>query len=204
MVDEDLRGRDIVDKRVLAAMQRVPRHLFVPKSQRDLAYDDHPVPIGHEQTISQPYIVALMTQLVRPEKGDKALDIGTGSGYQAAVLAELCEQVYSIEIVEPLAKEATSRLADLGYKNVEVRHGDGYRGWKEHAPFNVIIVAAAPDHIPQPLQDQLAPGGRMVIPVGKGWQKLILLEKSPSGELLRKQVTDVRFVPMTGEAKREK
>ena len=201
MVERDLRGRDITDKRVLGAMGRVCRHRFVSKGWEDLAYSDRPLPIGHEQTISQPYIVALMTQVVRPKAGGRALDIGTGSGYQAAVLAELCKKVYSIEIVKPLAEQATKRLAKLGYKNVTVRHGDGYRGWKEHAPFDVIIVAAAPKRVPKPLLDQLAPGGRMVLPVGGAWyQQLILFEKQKDGTVRRKDVAPVLFVPMTGEA----
>jgi protein-L-isoaspartate(D-aspartate) O-methyltransferase len=203
MVDEDLAGtgRDITDRRVLEAMGRVPRHLFVPDDLRHVAYADRPLPIGHSQTISQPYIVALMTQLVEPTPESKALDIGTGSGYQAAVLAELCKEVYSIEIVEPLADEATKRLADLGYKNITVRHGDGYRGWKEHAPFDLIVVAAAPDHVPQPLVDQLAPGGKLVIPVGDWYQELILIERSEDDTVSRKSVIPVAFVPMTGEAR---
>jgi len=165
MVEQDLRGRDITDKRVLDAMGRIRRQEFVPPDLRNMAYADRPLPIGHDQTISQPYIVALMTQLVRPKPGSRALDIGTGSGYQAAVLAELCKEVYSVEILKPLADSAKKRLARLGYKNVTVRSGDGYRGWPKHAPFDLIIVAAAPDHVPQPLIDQLAPGGRLVIPV---------------------------------------
>jgi len=203
MVQRDLRGRDIEDKRVLEAMGRVPRHRFVAKEFRYAAYADHPLPIGHRQTISQPYVVALMTQLAQPEPKNKALDIGTGSGYQAAVLAELCKQVYSIEIVKPLAEEASKRLADLGYKNVTVRCGDGYRGWPEHAPFDVIIVAAAPDHVPQPLLDQLAPGGRLVIPVGRGYQDLMVIEKRKDGTLRRTSVAPVAFVPMTGEAQED-
>jgi protein-L-isoaspartate(D-aspartate) O-methyltransferase len=203
MVDQQMRARDISDKQVLEVMERVPRHLFVPDSLRDVAYEDRPLPIGQGQTISQPYIVALMTQLVQPRPDAKALDIGTGSGYQAAVLAELCRQVYSIEIVEGLARSARQRLADLGYTNVEVRHGDGYQGWAEHAPFDVIIVAAAPDHIPQPLIDQLAPNGRLVIPVGRGLQQLLVVEKSPLGEIRRRTITGVAFVPMTGAAQKQ-
>jgi len=200
MVEDDLRGRDITDSRVLRAMETVPRHLFVPENLRPLAYADRPWPIGNGQTISQPYIVALMTQLAGPGKEAVALDVGTGSGYQAAVLAETCKRVYSIEIVAPLAKAADRRLKQLGYQNVTVRHGDGYRGWKEHSPFDVIIVAAAPDHIPQPLIDQLAPGGRLVIPVGKFYQDLIVVEKRADGSTQRKNVAPVAFVPMTGEA----
>ena len=173
---------------------------FVPRSIRDHAYDDRPLPIGEGQTISQPYIVALMTEAVRPQPTFRALDVGTGSGYQAAILAELVDQVYSIEIVASLAAEATDRLAELGYENVEVRHGDGYRGWPEHAPFDVIIVAAAPKKIPQPLIDQLAPGGRLVIPVGESIQELVVVEKQSDGKIKRSRITGVRFVPMTGEA----
>lgn len=202
MVEEQLQRRDIVDLRVLEVMARVPRHEFVPESQRRLAYADSPLPIGHDQTISQPYIVALMTQLVRPRPGGRALDIGTGSGYQAAVLAELTGEVYSIEIVCPLADEARERLARLGITNVEVRCGDGYRGWPQHAPFDAIILAAAPDHVPQPLVDQLAPGGHLVLPVGDRSQILIDLEKMADGSVIRREVIPVRFVPMTGESER--
>jgi protein-L-isoaspartate(D-aspartate) O-methyltransferase len=200
MAQRDLRGRDIENARVLEVMGRVPRHLFVPEAIREAAYADRPLPIGEAQTISQPYIVALMTQLVEPQKTSRALDIGTGSGYQAAVLGEICKQVHSIEIVKPLADRAKKRLADLGYKNITVRHGDGYQGWKEKAPFDVIIVAAAPDHVPQPLIDQLAPGGKLVIPVGRHYQGLILIEKKKDGTVERKSVLPVRFVPMTGKA----
>ncbi len=202
MVDRDLAGpgRDITNRRVLEAMGRVPRHRFVPEDLEFVAYADRPLPIGHGQTISQPYIVALMTQFAAPKPESKALDIGTGSGYQAAVLAELCGEVYSIEIVKPLADEATARLVELGYEKVTVRHGDGYRGWKEHAPFDVIIVAAAPDHVPQPLIDQLAPGGRLVLPVGDWYQELILISKDQDGTVRRESVLPVAFVPMTGEA----
>jgi len=200
MVRRDLRGRDIDDARVLEVMGRVPRHLFVPEAIRDSAYADHPLPIGEDQTISQPYIVALMTQLAEPKKTSRALDIGTGSGYQAAVLGEICKEVYSIEIVKSLADRAKKRLADLGYKNITVRHGDGYQGWKEKAPFDVIIVAAAPDHVPQPLIDQLAPGGKLVIPVGRYFQELLLIKRKKDGTVDRKSVLPVRFVPMTGKA----
>ncbi len=203
MVQRDLRGRDIKDKRVLEVMGRVARQRFVPEKLRPVAYTDGPLPIGHRQTISQPYIVALMTQLVQPKAKSRALDVGTGSGYQAAVLAELCKEVYSIEIVKPLAEESKKRLAALGYKNVTVRHGDGYRGWPKHAPFDVIVVAAAPDHVPQALVDQLAPGGRLVIPVGRWYQELMLIEKRKDGTLRRKSVAPVAFVPMTGEAQKQ-
>ena len=200
MLDKDLRGRDISDPRVLEAMGSVPRQRFVPDSLKQSAYADGPLPIGHGQTISQPYIVALMTQLVCPPPQGRALDVGTGSGYQAAVLAVLCKQVYSIEIIKPLPESADERLDELGYDNVTVRHGDGYRGWPEHAPFDTIIVAAAPDHVPQPLIDQLAPGGKLVIPVGEYYQELIFIEKQSDGTVRRRSVAGVAFVPMTGEA----
>jgi protein-L-isoaspartate(D-aspartate) O-methyltransferase len=197
MVREQLARRDITDERVLNAMRQVKRHLLVPKAWRDLAYVDSPLPIGHGQTISQPYIVALMTQLSRPGKRDRALDVGTGSGYQAAVLAGLVEHVYSVEIICPLADAARARLQPLGYDNVDVRCGDGYGGWPEHAPFDVIIVAAAADQIPQPLIDQLAAGGRLVIPVGTYFQDLLIVEKQADGTLKRRSVAPVAFVPMT-------
>jgi protein-L-isoaspartate(D-aspartate) O-methyltransferase len=202
MVEEDLAERDIKDAKVLEVMGRVPRQEFVPEPLRNRAYADHPLPIGHDQTISQPYIVALMTQLAGPRPESRALDIGTGSGYQAAVLAEICKEVYSIEIVKPLAEEAAKRLKGLGYKNITVRHGDGYRGWAEKAPFDVIIVAAAPNHVPQPLVDQLAPGGKMVIPVGRFYQQLLVIERDKEGNVHRKPNIPVMFVPMTGEAQR--
>lgn len=201
MVDEQLRVRDITDAKVLDVMGRIQRHRFVPPKYQDQAYEDHPQPIGHGQTISQPYMVALMTQLGAARPESRALDIGTGSGYQAAVLAELCKEVYSIEIVAPLAEEARNRLAALGYKNITVRRGDGYRGWPEHAPFDVILVAASPNHVPQPLVDQLAPGGRMVIPVGGYPQRLTIIERSADGSVRRRSVAPVMFVPMTGEAR---
>ncbi|MBN2217102.1 MAG: protein-L-isoaspartate(D-aspartate) O-methyltransferase [Pirellulales bacterium] len=204
MVRDDLIDRDIRDPRVLEVMGRVPRERFVPEDLAGQAYRDGPLPIGHGQTISQPYIVALMTQLVEPKPTGRALDVGTGSGYQAAVLAELCKEVYSIEIVEPLAASARRRLDQLGYANVTVRHGDGYRGWKEHAPFDAIVVAAAADHVPQALVDQLAPGGRLVIPVGRFFQELLLIEKMPDGSTERRKIAPVAFVPMTGEAERGK
>lgn len=201
MVKEQLAGRDITDERVLNAMRRVKRHLLVPEKLRDHAYIDRPLPIGHGQTISQPYIVALMTQLAQPDKNARVLDVGTGSGYQAAVLAELVPQVYSIEIICPLAESARERLEFLSYDNVEVRCGDGYEGWPEHAPFDVIIVAAAPDHIPQPLIDQLAPGGHLVIPVGILFQELLVIEKQKDGSVTKRSVAPVAFVPMTRKRK---
>jgi protein-L-isoaspartate(D-aspartate) O-methyltransferase len=202
MVEEQLGRRDITDAKVLEVMGRVPRHLFVPEKERRWAYGDHPLPIGRGQTISQPYIVALMTQLARPAKGQRALDVGTGSGYQAAVLAELVDKVYSIEILCPLADEARSRLWSLGYANVEVRCGDGYAGWAERAPFDAIIVAAAAPRIPEPLVRQLAPGGRLVIPVGEIDQDLVVVEKNADGTVTRTGVLPVRFVPMTGEIRK--
>jgi protein-L-isoaspartate(D-aspartate) O-methyltransferase len=200
MVAEQLRGRDITDRQVLEVMGRLPRQRFVPEQFQDLAYADRPLPIGHAQTISQPYIVALMTQAVRPKPEGRALDIGTGSGYQAAVLAELCKEVYSIEILKPLADDARKRLAAEGYTNVTVRQGDGYQGWPEKAPFDVIIVAAAPEHVPKPLVEQLAPGGRLVIPVGRFFQDLLVIEKQPDGTTRRRSLAPVMFVPMRGEA----
>lgn len=200
MVENHLRARDITDPSVLEVMNRVPRHQFVPPDLEKEAYADRPLPIGEGQTISQPYIVALMTQLAQVEPESRVLDIGTGSGYQAAVLGELCDRVYSIEIVESLAEEAQQRLARLGYGNVEVRAGDGYVGWPEAAPFDAIIVAAAPPEIPQPLIDQLAPGGRMVIPVGTRNQDLVIVEKDAQGATRQWRETPVAFVPMTGKA----
>jgi protein-L-isoaspartate(D-aspartate) O-methyltransferase len=202
MVEQQLEARDISDPEVLRAMSSVPRHEFLPESQRALAYTDQPVLIGHGQTITQPYIVALMTQALGLKSGDKVLEIGTGSGYQAAVLAEITRNVYTIEILEPLAVAARQTLERLGYGYVQVRTGDGYRGWPEYAPFDAIVVTAAPDHIPQPLVDQLAVGGRMILPVGSYYQELILLEKGADGNLTRQGVIPVRFVPMTGEAER--
>jgi protein-L-isoaspartate(D-aspartate) O-methyltransferase len=203
MVRDQLRARGIDAPRVLAAMEKVPRHLFVAEDLAPHAYEDRPLPIGHGQTISQPYVVAWMTQLAGVQPSERVLEIGTGSGYQAAILAELANDVYSIEIVEPLARQAQQRLADLGYRNVHVRHGDGYRGWPEHAPFDAILVTAAPDHVPQPLLDQLKPGGRLVVPVGeRPEQELLVMEKKTDGQMERRSIAPVRFVPMTGEAER--
>jgi protein-L-isoaspartate(D-aspartate) O-methyltransferase len=199
MVETQIQARGVRDPRVLAAMHKVPRHLFVDASERDRAYEDHPLPIAGSQTISQPYIVALMTELLElPEKA-RVLEIGTGSGYQSAVLGELAAEVYSIEIVPTLARSASEKLKQLGYANVTVREGDGYRGWPEHAPFDGIIVTAAPERIPQPLLDQLGPGGRMVIPVGGFFQELKVFTKQADGRVVEKDVLPVRFVPMTGE-----
>ncbi len=198
MLEKQLKARDIEDAQVLQAMQKVKRHLFVPEDRRHMAYQDRPLSIGYGQTISQPYIVALMTQLAQVEKEHKVLEIGTGSGYQAAVLAELGKKVYSVEIIPELASRARNRLQELGYSNVQVRTGDGFQGWKEHAPFDRIIVTCAPPQIPQPLLQQLAPGGRLLIPVGENRQKLKLLKKSKQGKIEKKDVLAVRFVPMTG------
>jgi len=202
MVQQQLAVRDVREPRVLQAMRKVPRHLFVSEEVRSQAYSDGPLPIGYKQTISQPYIVGLMTQLAEPDKSSIALDVGTGSGYQAAVLSLLCKKVYSIEIVEPLAKEARERLDKLGYDNVTVRHGDGYQGWPEKAPFDLILVAAAPDHVPQALVDQLTPGGHLVIPVGRYYQNLLVIEKKADGTVKRRKVASVAFVPMTGDAQK--
>lgn len=194
-------GKGGLDERVLAALAEVERHRFVPERLQSEAYANHPLPIGHGQTISQPYIVALMTDLMAPGPEDVVLEVGTGSGYQAAVLAKLVRQVYSIEIIEPLASTAGARLEQLGYTNVTTRLGDGYFGWQEHAPFDAIIVTAAASHVPPPLIEQLKPGGRMVIPVGGRFtvQYLLLLEKTMAGEIRTRQITAVRFVPLTGE-----
>jgi len=183
---------------VRAALARVERHRFVPESQRGLAYGNHPLPIGAGQTISQPYIVALSTDLIDPQPGDTVLEVGTGSGYQAAMLAEIVAQVYSIELIPDLGRSAAARLAALGYQNVEVRIGDGYAGWPEKAPFDGIIVTAAPPRVPEALVEQLAPGGRMVIPVGEryGVQELLVLVKREDGSVERRSVLPVRFVPL--------
>jgi len=197
-------GRNAFDHRVMAVMSKVPRHEFVPVNRARDAYRNRPLPIGEGQTISQPFIVALSTDLLEPRPGDVVLEVGTGSGYQAAVLAELVRQVYSIEIVEPLGREAALRLRALGYGNVEVKIGDGYQGWPEKGPFDGIVVTAAAPQVPQPLVNQLKPGGRMVIPVGPSFaeQELVLIEKLDDGSITRRTVLPVRFVPMTGEAQR--
>ena len=192
--------KDAFDTHVMQAMETVPRHEFVPSGYRNSAYENRPLPIGHGQTISQPYVVALMTDLLAIKPGDKALEVGTGSGYQAAVLAQLADQVYSIEIIEPLAERATKVLKKLGYNNVETRTGDGYYGWEEQAPFDVIVVTAAAGHVPPPLIKQLKPGGRMVIPVGSRFmvQHLVLVEKDIKGKISTRQILPVMFVPLTG------
>jgi protein-L-isoaspartate(D-aspartate) O-methyltransferase len=200
MVDAQIHERGISDPAVLAAMETVPRHLFVPSEWLQEAYADHPLPIGYGQTISQPYVVAWMTELLRLKPGARVLEIGTGSGYQAAILGQMGMEVYTIEIVEPLATQASARLAEMGYDNITVRHADGYYGWQEHAPFDGIIVTCAPDHIPPPLVAQLADGGRMVLPVGPpgGYQSLWLVEKH-GDQVQTSNMGGVTFVPLTGE-----
>jgi protein-L-isoaspartate(D-aspartate) O-methyltransferase len=196
MVETQIRARGIRDERVLAAMECVPRHRFVSESDIAMAYDDHPINVGHGQTISQPYIVAYMTEELALPQGARVLEIGTGSGYQTAVLAELAGDVYTIEIVPELAEHAARLLESLGYRNVHARFGDGYAGWKEVAPFDAIIVTAAPDHLPQPLIEQLSIGGRLAVPVGRGDQELIVFSKTPEG-LKEHSRLPVRFVPLT-------
>jgi protein-L-isoaspartate(D-aspartate) O-methyltransferase len=196
MVTEQLRQRGISDARVLDVMRQVPRHLFVPESVRPLAYADRPLPIGHGQTISQPFIVAYMTDVLEVARTHRVLEIGTGSGYQAAVLAHLAREVYTVEIVPELARRASALLDSLGYSNVYIREGDGYAGWSEHAPFDRIIVTAAPEQVPQTLVDQLANEGRLVIPVGTSEQWLTLIEKTTAAVTQRRTIP-VRFVPLT-------
>lgn len=200
MVTRQIARRGVRSERVLAAMRRVPRHEFVPPAQRGRAYDDSPLPIGYGQTISQPYIVALMTELAEVRRGDSVLEVGTGSAYQAAVLAELTDRVFTMEIVPELAGSAAERLDRLGYDGVTSRQGDGYHGWPEEAPFDVIVVTAAADHIPPPLVRQLEAGGRMVIPVGHAFavQRLMLVTKNDEGDVRSRDVLPVRFVPLTG------
>jgi len=201
MVREQIERRGVTDKAVLQSMRRAPRHLFVPERFVGAAYADRPLPIGYGQTISQPYIVAAMTEELELEAGDKVLEVGTGSGYQAAVLAEITDEVYSIEIIGKLAERAEKDLALAGYDEVEIRHGDGFFGWEEHAPFDAIIVTAAPSSIPPPLLKQLKPEGRMLIPVGSsfGAQRLLLVRKDEDGDTSTKSLMPVRFVPFTRE-----
>jgi protein-L-isoaspartate(D-aspartate) O-methyltransferase len=202
MVSAQIEHRGVTDSRVLGAMQQVPRHVFVPEPLREQAYDDSPLPIGEGQTISQPYIVALMTSLLELQPGDRVLEIGTGSGYQAAVLSRLAKHVYSMEILPALSEQARHNLDDAGCKNVSLRVGDGYKGWPEEAPFDAVIVTAAPEQVPQPLIDQLRVGGRMVIPVGNYFQNLLLVTKTAEG-VERRTILPVRFVPMTGEVQKQ-
>jgi protein-L-isoaspartate(D-aspartate) O-methyltransferase len=199
MVEYQIRRRGIKDERVLRVMEKVPRHVFIPEDFREEAYEDHPVSIGKGQTISQPYIVALMTECLKLDGSEKVLEIGTGSGYQAAILAELAKEVYTIEIIPELGRRAEKILCELGYKNIKVKIGNGYIGWAENAPYDAIIVTCAPDHIPQPLIEQLKDdGGRMVIPVGELFQELLLVEKK-KGKVSITRITGCVFVPMTGE-----
>ncbi len=195
MVEYQISDRGIKDKRVLAAMSKVPRHQFIESSWRDLAYSDRPLPLSHNQTISQPYIVAYMTEAAKISPEDKVLEIGTGCGYQAAILGEVAQQVYSIERIPQLAQQARQTLSKLGYDNIEVKTGDGYQGWSEHAPYDAIIVTAAPNNIPQTLLDQLAVDGKMVIPVGKWHQEIFVLTKTED-QIIQKRTIPVRFVPM--------
>jgi protein-L-isoaspartate(D-aspartate) O-methyltransferase len=203
MVTEQIKARDIEDVNVLRAMRTVPRHFFVPASKQRFAYDDFPLPIGNDQTISQPYIVGFMTEAMQLKPDSKVLEIGTGSGYQAAVCAEIASEVYTIEIIEALAKSAEVRLKELGYKNVSVKVGDGYFGWKEKGPFDAIIGTAAAEKIPPPLLEQLKPTGRLILPYENqsGFQYLVLVTKDPNGAIHKQNVLPVRFVPMTGEVK---
>ena len=198
MVEQQIVPRGIKAPAVLAAMRKVPRHRFVPGSAVGFAYEDHPLPIGSGQTISQPYIVAYMTEAADIAPGDKVLEIGTGSGYQAAVLGEIAREVFTIEIIPELAERARATLSDLGYRNVNARTGNGYLGWPEHAPFDAIVVTAAPDEVPQALVDQLAPGGRMVVPVGAASQDMMIIERTRRG-IVQRRTIPVRFVPMTGK-----
>jgi len=201
MVNQQLKARGISDERVLEVMGRLPRHLFVDSANRGVAYSDHAIPIAEGQTISQPYVVALMTESLELSSDDRVLEIGTGSGYQAAVLAEICDEVCTIEIREGLTKSASNLLSDLGYENIRVKNADGYFGWEEHAPFDAIIITCAVNHIPPDLIQQLGDGGRLILPLGsvQYYQSLTLIEKH--GEVLTvSYITDVRFVPMVGEA----
>jgi protein-L-isoaspartate(D-aspartate) O-methyltransferase len=201
MVRSQIERRGVRDARVLDAMRAVPRHLFVPLDYREEAYNDHPLPIGLGQTISQPYIVAFMTEVVSPDPDDVVLEVGTGSGYQAAVLAQIVKRVYTLEIFQQLADEAKERFRNLGYANIELKSGDGYYGWEEHGPFDAIVVTAAPEHIPPPLIRQLKPGGVMVIPVGNRFQvqTLVLVQKNAEGKVTSKNLLPVRFVPLLGK-----
>ena len=207
IIEQDVRetslylDKQALDPRVMAAMGKVPRHEYVPRRLRRNAYENRPLPIGYGQTISQPYIVAIMTDLLKLQPHHRVLEVGTGSGYQAAILAELVDTIYSIEIIKPLANKAAKRLKDLGYQNAHVRVGDGYYGWEEHAPFDAIVVTAAASHIPPPLIAQLKPGGRMMIPVGSRFliQQLLLVEKGRTGKLTTDQILPVAFVPLTGK-----
>lgn len=200
MVEKGIKGRGVADEATLEAMRHVPRHLFVPKGRRDNAYQNRPLPIGHGQTISQPYIVGYMTELLDLREGEKVLEIGTGSGYQAAILSEITPHVFTIEIVEELGEQARERFNSLGYNTIKTKIGDGYKGWPEHGPFDAIILTAAADEIPEPLIEQLKPGGTMVLPVGETGltQNLLKVTKTEDGEIKTEKKLPVRFVPMTG------
>jgi protein-L-isoaspartate(D-aspartate) O-methyltransferase len=205
MIEKDIKGRGVKDAKVLEVMGRIPRHLFVEASDRSKAYADHPLPIGEGQTISQPYIVALMTEAVKLRSTDRVLEIGTGSGYQAAVLAEIVAEVFTIEIRKSLAESAAQRLKDMGYKNVKVKAGDGYFGWEGGAPFDAILITASPNHIPPPLIKQLKEGGRLIVPLGSIlYTQQLTLARKHRGELLLDQMGPVAFVPMIGEAEKKK
>lgn len=199
MVEKQIKARGITDNYVLSALQKVERHLFVPEKYRNQAYEDHPLPIGEGQTISQPYIVGLMTSLTNPDSTKTVLEIGTGSGYQAAVLAEICKFVYTIEVIPSLGKNAGHLLNDLGYNNLKVRIGDGYKGWKEFAPFDAIVVTCAPSHVPEPLKNQLKEGGKMVIPVGERFMQYLKVLTKRQGKIVEDSIIPVRFVPMMDE-----
>jgi protein-L-isoaspartate(D-aspartate) O-methyltransferase len=202
MVKEQIERRGVEDPRVLAAMRKVERHVFVPSDLEQRAYTDHPLPIGFDVTISQPYIVALMSELAAVGPGDRVLEVGTGSGYQTAVLAEMGAEVFSIEIIDPLAKSSAALLKRLGYDQVQVKSGDGYQGWPEHAPFDAIVVTAAPQRIPEPLKQQLKEGGRLVLPVGERWSQELKVVTRSNGGFSERNVIPVAFVPMTGEAQK--
>ncbi|MGE0473999.1 MAG: protein-L-isoaspartate(D-aspartate) O-methyltransferase [Nitrospirales bacterium] len=202
MVNTQIVGGGITDPKVVVAMRRVPRHRFIPDEHVEGAYGDFPLSIGHNQTISQPFIVAYMTEALKLNSGEKVLEIGTGSGYQAAVLAELGAHVFSIEIIEPLALRAKAILSKLGYDTVRVRTGDGYQGWSDESPFDAIILTAAPSHVPSPLLEQLAIGGRLIVPVGGHTQKLLLMQRTEEG-YQQSELLPVRFVPMTGQAQKD-
>ena len=204
MVEQQIEARGISDPATLEAMRSVPRHEFLPLRLREEAYGDYPLPIGHGQTISQPYIVAFMTEAIRPQPGEKILEVGAGSGYQAAVLAQMGAEVYTMEIVAPLAEMARQTLDRLGYRSAQVKHGDGYRGWPEHAPYDAVVVTCAPDKIPPDLVEQLRDGGRMIIPVGGGMEQELILLRKHAGKVEKQSVLPVRFVPMTGEAEKSR
>lgn len=204
MVEHDIKGRGIRDKKVLEVMGKVPRHLFVDENLKGRAYEDYPLPIGESQTISQPYVVALMTEALMLKATDRVLEIGTGSGYQAAVLAEIVKEVYTMEIRKSLVEKADSRLKELGYRNVKVKYGDGYFGWEEYAPFDAIIITASANHIPPPLIKQLKENGRLIIPLGSTvYYQTLTLGTKKKGALGLEQITSVAFVPMTGEVQKK-